>query len=328
MQTTRFAVDISWKVLIKDLGINPTEILEKAQMHTDLFHQKDKTISAKEYFRLWNTLLKVSGDPLLPLKVSQSSTFESFHPALFAALCCPNLKLAFTRLSRFKQLVSPVIFDVEQTPYSTSLTIDYLTQKNTVPKTLILGELVFLINLARRGTREHIRPAGVYIDFELSHPEEYERYFGVPIVYGDSNTIVFDESVAKLPFITENEMLWNSFEPDLRKRLSVLTQEESFANRVSNILLELLPSGQSTISAVAGKLMVSKRTLQRRLSEESTSFQTELNKVREKLARHYLTTSELSGSQISFLLGFDEPNSFFRAFQAWTGKTPNQLRIS
>ena len=30
--------------------------------------------------------------------------------------------------------------------------------------------------------------------------------------------------------------------------------------------------------------------------------------------------------EISFLLGFEEPNSFFRAFNEWTGRTPETVR--
>ena len=46
----------------------------------------------------------------------------------------------------------------------------------------------------------------------------------------------------------------------------------------------------------------------------------------EELARHYLSNSDLSGSQISYLLGFENPNSFFRAFHAWTGFTAESVR--
>ena len=42
---------------------------------------------------------------------------------------------------------------------------------------------------------------------------------------------------------------------------------------------------------VVKKLAVSKRTLQRNLNGKNTSFQQELNKTREKPARHYLVNS-------------------------------------
>ena len=58
---------------------------------------------------------------------------------------------------------------------------------------------------------------------------------------------------------------------------------------------------------------------------EATSYQQNLN-TREALARRYLETTALPAAEISFLLGFDEPNSFYRAFRTWTGTTPEAMR--
>lgn len=120
--------------------------------------------------------------------------------------------------------------------------------------------------------------------------------------------------------------MWQVFEPELRKRLSELDDSASTAARVRSALLELLPSGQSGIAAVAHRLSVSKRTLQRRLEQEGGNYRNLVNAVREELARHYLTQTELSAGEIGFLLGFEDPNSFFRAFHDWTGNTPDALR--
>ena len=35
-----------------------------------------------------------------------------------------------------------------------------------------------------------------------------------------------------------------------------------------------------------------------------------------------------SGAEISYLLGFDDPNSFFRAFHDWTGETTERARAT
>jgi len=71
---------------------------------------------------------------------------------------------------------------------------------------------------------------------------------------------------------------------------------------------------------------VSTRTLQRRLRGEGTSFKAVVDTTRESLARHYLRRTHLSSTEIAYLLGFDEASSFFRAFQRWTGTTPETLR--
>jgi AraC-like DNA-binding protein len=77
---------------------------------------------------------------------------------------------------------------------------------------------------------------------------------------------------------------------------------------------------------VAAKLGASTRTLQRRLKQEGHTFQFLLNRTRSQLAKHYLKTSRMTGAEISFLRGFEEPNSFFGAFHDWTGETPEQAR--
>ncbi len=51
-----------------------------------------------------------------------------------------------------------------------------------------------------------------------------------------------------------------------------------------------------------------------------------VDSTREGLARHYLHRTQLTSSEIAYLLGFEEPNSFFRAVRRWTGTTPERLR--
>lgn len=98
------------------------------------------------------------------------------------------------------------------------------------------------------------------------------------------------------------------------------------AERVQAALLEALRSGQASMQSIARKLALSKRTLQRRIEVEGTSYQVLLDETRTNLARHYLENTTLSVAEISFLLGFSEPNSFYRAFRVWTGTTPDHLR--
>ena len=103
--------------------------------------------------------------------------------------------------------------------------------------------------------------------------------------------------------------MWSYFEPELTRHLSA---------RVASAL--------ATIEAVAAKLGLSRRTLQRKLSEEQTTFQKQLSRTRETLARHYLCHTDFTVGDIAFLLGYQETNSFLRAFVLWTGETPAACR--
>lgn len=128
------------------------------------------------------------------------------------------------------------------------------------------------------------------------------------------------------PFITRDDGLWSFFEPRLRQRLAQVGVDGSLTERVRGSLLEAIPSGMTSSDAVARRLTMSKRTLQRRLEAENTSFSRQLAEVREELARYYVRHTKLPYEQISFLLGYEDPNSFYRAFGSWTGTTPSSLR--
>ena len=122
--------------------------------------------------------------------------------------------------------------------------------------------------------------------------------------------------------------MWSVLEPQLSKRLAELEGSVSYAERTRAVLTEAMPAGQVAIDFVARRLAVSSRTLQRRLRDEGTSFKDVVRDTRELLSRHYLGSTRLSSNEIAYLLGFEEPNSFFRAFQSWTGTTPETLRQS
>lgn len=87
------------------------------------------------------------------------------------------------------------------------------------------------------------------------------------------------------------------------------------AERVRAVLLELLPGNTATIKNAATRLGLSQRSLQRRLAEKAVNFRELVNSTLERLARHYLSTTTMSGGEIAFLLGFADPNSFYRAFK-------------
>ncbi len=77
---------------------------------------------------------------------------------------------------------------------------------------------------------------------------------------------------------------------------------------------------------MARELGLSPRTLQRRLTEAGTSYQRVLDQVRQQAARRLLEATDLDASEIAFFLGFEELNSFTRAFHGWEGTTPGRWR--
>jgi AraC-like DNA-binding protein len=66
--------------------------------------------------------------------------------------------------------------------------------------------------------------------------------------------------------------------------------------------------------------------LQRRIAEEGSSFRHLLSDARRELARIYLQHPSLGLSQAASLVGYENPNSFLRAFRVWERVTPTEWR--
>lgn len=323
---SQFVVDFGWQALLGDLGISDQDVLRMASLPLDLFTRETPTLSTPEYFRLWDAIMNASGDALFPLKVAQAFSAETFSPPLFACFCSRNLNTALDRLAQYKPLVGPLRLKIERDQDRTEVTIEPEPSTLEIPLSYFLMEQVFLVHMARSATRGPIHPLKVMLPNAAMDTGEYEEFFGCRLTASDVSRIVFSQADAERPFLTANESMWSIFEPELRTRMQDLAPEASFRARVRACLTESLAGGHCTMSEVARQLAVSDRTLQRRLADEGTSFQNEITRLREELAAHYLTRSAYTNAEIAFLLGYDDPNSFIRAFNGWTGSTPDRMR--
>jgi AraC-like DNA-binding protein len=322
----RFVVDLGWRALLRDLGVSEQDLLRHARLPLDLFSRAAPALSSEEYFRLYDSLGQLVGDPAFPLRIGQAVSVEVFSPPLFACFCSPHLNAALQRLAQYKPLIGPVTLEVAIGERETVAALGGLAAGLPPPASFIAAELVFLVQMARLATRERLVPARVTVPAPLVEPERYGAFFGTDVRPGSAASVVFHAEDAGKPFLTASESMWSVFEPELRTRLAGLRREDGCRERVRACLMESLAAGHGSMAEVADRLAVSTRTLQRRLREEGTSFQHELNRLREELAHHYLVQTHHSSAEISFLLGYDDPNSFIRAFHGWTGLTPERSR--
>lgn len=339
--TRGYAVQPGWRLLIQDLGLDPGVVLRRAQLPGDLLTRVGATLDSAQYFALWRAIEAESdadaigqlapragqGGPV-PLRIARTLSADWFDPVLFSALCSADLVGALERVAKYKRLVCPMALTVENTARRLTLTIEWLGRNEPPPPVLVAFELAFFVQLARMATRTGtaMRPLRVCSPVALLPQSDYADYFGAPISSAATARLEFSAEDARRPFLTVNAELWSFFEPALRQRLADLDARAATAERLRSALLEGLPAGDIAMASVCRKLGLSARTLQRRLQDEGTSFQRTLDEVRNELAQHYLKHSAMSGAEISFLLGFEDPNSFVRAFHGWTGHTPDRIR--
>ncbi len=319
-------VDPTIRLVLRALGVSERGVLERAELPIDTIMRAPIRLGTPEFFRLWAALEAEVDRRTFVFELLEAYRPDGFHPLLFATLSSSNFTIATGRLSHYKRLVGPMLLDVHDQPETLTLELRWARDVPAPPPSLELFELLFYLRLGRIGTRVDLLATKLEFANPIADEASTQAYAGCAVTPSTRNALTVSREDARRPFVSENAAMWTALEPRLDVRLDQLDHGSSTEARVRSVLLQTLPAGESSMDCVAGRLGTSKRTLQRRLRSEQTTFQTVLGNTRAALARHYLLETRLSGAEISYLLGFEDPNSFFRAFHGWTGQTAEQFR--
>ncbi|MCR9136158.1 MAG: AraC family transcriptional regulator [Alphaproteobacteria bacterium] len=322
----RFQVARPIHMLCAVLKLSPEHVLRRAGLPTDYLANETRGVTAAKAFDVWNAVDAEAKRPDLPLFLGKTFVKGPFNPAVFSFSCSPNTEIGLTRLAIFKPLVAPIILSVKRQKEALWITLRSSDDKIRMPATMAAFELVYFIELVRLCTCEHIIPLSVGIPAECGNQHDLETDFGVHLDEAEIPTIVLSLEDARRPLISENEALWADLERGLNRELMERNRSAPTHERVKSALLEMLPSGRSTADDVCLHLNMSKRSLHRYLKSEGYSFQALLDETRSELSLYYLSRDDVSVEEISYLLAYRDPNSFYRAFRGWTGLTPLQAR--
>jgi AraC-like DNA-binding protein len=110
------------------------------------------------------------------------------------------------------------------------------------------------------------------------------------------------------------------------KYLKSLNAGDAMAAQLKRLLANLMACGEANADAACRRLKLSRRTLQRRLQAEKTSFQKILQEVRADLAVRYLRDERLKALEVAMLLGYSSISSFTTAFKSWYDMPPAEYR--
>lgn len=321
----KYILDGQYGKYLEMLGVHVGEALKKAGVPEDLFSHRNPVLDERDYYCFMEAVGSQVTDPQLPVTIASSDNIESFSPPIFAAYCSKNPRECMKRLSRYKRIIAPMRYDITDCENTVMLEIAASREELHMPQFLIETEMIFLVHIIRAATKTEIIP----LKIEMQNPVdslEFTGFMGCRAQKSESNYLIFRADDMERPFVSYNESMWSFFEPELQKRLFEMDKDDSFSAKVRSALTELLPGDGGSIEEVARKIGISKRTLQRKLSDEGTNFQKQLNGTRELLARHYITNTDMSNDDIAFLLGYQELNSFLRAFSLWTGMSVGEYK--
>ena len=325
--TNRFRIHGTLGRRLEEFGISPVAVLRRAGLPMGLFDQTRIWVTTEEMFALYSAIHETSADAGIGLKLGSEERPERYSPIAIAALYSRSFGEALHRIARYKRLVSPQEIRITEGDKDCVVEFVWLLAETTEAPAWIDMCFAWTVTIGRRGTGRNINPSRVEFRRPEAHRRLYENYFGCPVKFGARrNKLFFRAEDIGQPFVTHNPELLELVAPQLEAELKQQLADRPLKEQAKGILKRLLAGQRPRLEDVAVELRVSPRTLQRRLLDDGITFHTLVEEARREMAQHYLRQPSLELNETAYLLGYEDPNSFFRAFHKWEGISPGEWR--
>jgi AraC-like DNA-binding protein len=328
-----FRVSVLQLRKLDELGVSSRAVLRSAGVAEPLDGSDRVLFTTEQLFAMWTAVRASSPAPSLGLDIGTEQRVERYDPVAMAGLYARSFGDALARLARYKRLTCPEEITVARgagcAPNEVRVRFGFPLATAAEPALFVDTCFAWIMTIARRGLGVPLSPRRVELmqDAPPADPGMHERYFGCPVKYGAThNAMIFDAADLDRPFVTHNPELLRLLTPHLDAELSHYVDARTTSDQVKAALKRVLAGRRPAMTDVAKELGLSTRTLQRRLNDEGVSFQQLLLDARRELARHYLMQPSLELNETAYLLGYGDPNSFFRAFHEWEGTSPGAWR--
>jgi AraC-like DNA-binding protein len=311
-----------------EMGADRDQIILESGLNKFDFDDPEARIPVTTMERFWRSLMKHVPDPALGLRLGSSIPVREWGIVGYTMAYSHTLGEALHRLCRYSHILNQGLrLTMEEDGMRcnfvihSELTFDGLRHPLDIRPAAILSA-------ARQITGKEIIPLEVQLPYPTPEDtSQHARYFGGPLKFDCQQTVlVFSREDLKRAVSGSDEELCKYLDRLADEMITTLEQDDSFTNKVRHVIWTELSDGSPTLQHTAETLGISMRALQRRLSEEKTTFAVVLKDLRREVAMGLILHREIAVCEIAYLLGYSEPSTFHRAFRRWTGTSPREYR--
>ena len=300
---------------LESYGVDAAKRMRDAGV--DLAHLKDPTarLDPAVHRKIVANAVELTEDQGFGLRFSDFVHPTTFHALGFALLSSSTLRAFCQRWVRYHSFIATT-WDVSIDESRAEVALVFPSQghrsESIVGRVLIDGQIATVLKLIRCMYRPDYVPARV----DLICPEVtgtielYKRYLGPNVHFSQQrNAVLFDQSDLEARLPAANAELARQNDEAVLNFLAKLDRANVVAQAHAK-LIEQLPSGDCSEAKVASALYMSVRTLYTCLADSGTTYQQLLDRTRRELAEQYMRQPNISVSEVAYLLGFSDWQSF------------------
>ncbi len=320
----------SWMKAAARCGFNIEPILADEGIAVDLIHLQEHSLPLAALDRTLERCIVQAGDVHFPFVVGECFAFEYLPDVETYLATSASLRDAAKVLEWLPALVNPLIH--ARLDESTGHAMLDLRLSEDAPKRgMPYHAEIFFASILKFGRMLAGSDAGFKaLHFRHAPPtyaDKYEPFFGLPVMFEQPrDALLYEPGALDKPLDCDF--------PALHRQAEALVTERVAQHRKQNLSAQVLALLQrhpellaGGLDAVAGKLALGSRTMQRRLRAENTQFVDLVDQARHEIARRMIAKGR-DFEAIADACQFSDRRSFTRAFKRWSGQTPRQYRAT
>ena len=316
---------------LRALALDTEAVLTAAGCDAAALDDPDGRIPHALAVALWREAARCSGDEAFGLHAAEQIRAGAFDVLDYATRSSATLGHGLQSLVRYHRILHDVaLVQLRAEGDRVGLTHALPEHAGELPRHAAEFIVAAWVVVARQATGTDLVP--LEVSFRHAPPAdraEHERLFRAPVHFnGRANGVVLSRPQLDLPLVRADPGLCAVLERHMGDLLARVPQTTSFGDRVRQAVAADLSTAAPSATAAARQLHMSRRTLQRLLHAEGTTFSALVDALRRDLATRYLREPGIAIAEVAFLLGFSEASAFHRAFRRWQGTTPAAYRAT
>jgi len=311
-----------------EMGLARDVLLREAKVDERQLSDPDGRISLDAVTRLWLVAASHVADPAFGLRLGAETSVRDWGLVGYAVAYSSTLGSGLNRFAHYSRVVSDALvvrIDAERDAAWVRLDVQPALRAF---RPAVDARLAAILAACREMVGAPVTPLLVQLSYKQpGDVKEYERFFGAPLEFGAlaSSFLLRSEDLARRLAMADKTLV-GYLETLADQKLASLGAERSLRERVHRALWAELSERTPTLEAVARTLGLSARTLQRQLRQEGTTFAKLLTDLRREMAPALLRDGRYGVSEVAFLLGYEDPSAFRRAFHRWFARSPRSFR--
>ena len=312
-------------------GQSTAELFERFELTPARLAEPHARLSIARYMRLGHAAIQLTGDPALGLTIGQHSRLTHLGLAGVTAAQAPTVRAAARCISRFEPLYAQNYRGASQFFEDSSgawLSFYSIAPYNAYNCFVVESVLSSWISHLRQVAAADIEIELLQMEYpEPSYAAAFAQHLNCLIEFNaEHNRIRLSQKSLAITNPQHCASTWHALVQLCEEQLALKTRHYTLVEQVTQLIAPLLKNGEPSIEQVAQKLKLPTWTLRRKLTAHGTQFRQLVNQTRFDLASTYIRDTDLTFSEISWLLGFSSAEAFQRAFKRWAKQTPGEFR--